>query len=438
MSVTRRIALALFIGTFVIYLFPLMYNLLRKPFFTIGPGIDIVATSFLPAAILENGDFALDQFQDYFRQAYPDPFFVARVNGRLVSRYPVSTALIAMPFYGLPLGTGWLHNTGRDWLTYPRSLFAPAKFAAAFLTALTVVMIFFCARELADARTSAMIAIVFAFGTSVWSTASQALWQQTASILFQALGIWFILRGKRLGANAVAPGAFFFSLATIARMNDAFAAALFTLYVFFQYRAALWKWIAWAIPPVLFVLGYNTVYNGSPLVFGYQEGFLNLMSLPRLDGILGLFISPSRGLLIYSPFLLLSAVGLWRARTESNRLFYFCCAGIFALNAVLLSTFQNWDGGWGYGTRLLVDGLPYAVLLLTPILPRLHGWQTIAFWGSLVYAAIVQSFGLWDYGEHWHWHWDNWQYDVWNIAENEPLFYLKQYLEMLMHLIGRG
>ena len=433
---TRRVALLIFLLTFGVYSFPVAYNLLHKPFFW-SAGQDIAAASFLPLVMLESGDFTFEKYQRFFTENWRSPYFVAEVNGRLVSRYPIAPAILALPFYGVPLGTGWLAQPHRDWLTFPWSVFYPAKFAAAFLTALAVTTFFFCARELADTRTSALVTLAVAFGTSVWSTASQALWQHTPSLLFQLIGVWFVLRGRKRGALAVAPGALFFSAATVARTNNAVAALLFTLYVLIEYRAAFGRWIVWAIPPAALAMIYNALYNGSPFVFGYQEGLTQTMAWLRVDGIIGLFLSPSRGLFIYSPFLLLALYGASRARRESARLFYFCATIVFVVSAYLLSMFQNWDGGWGYGPRLLVDALPYLAFLLIPALPRVHGIARGAFWVALVYSILLQTFGLWDYGIRWHWHWENYAFDVWDIARNEPWFYLEQYAQMTTHYLNR-
>jgi hypothetical protein len=444
---TRQTALALFLLASIVYHFPLAYNLLHKPFFNYAPGQDVASTSLLPIEILERGDFALDKYREFYKRFYHDPYFVAEVNGRLVSRSPVAAAVLAVPFYGLPLGMGWIANPRLTWLVFPWSGYVVAKFAAAFITALGAVMFFFCARELADLRTSASLTLALAFGTSVWSTATQGLWQQTPSILFQVIAIWFLLRGRRRGADAVAPAAFFLSAATIARPNNGIAALLFTFYVLLFYRSAFWRWIIWAIPPALFFFAYNAIYNGSPFVFGYQDGVAQYIITPQLDALLGLFVSPSRGLLVYSPFLVFALLrglpahsgGRAVRPTDSERLFYWFAASVFALNVLFVSTFKVWDGGWGYGTRNLVDVLPYAVLLLVPTFTRLRGAWLAAFWVMVAYAAIVQSFGLWDYGERWHWHWENYNYDVWNIAENEPLFYLREYLRMAQsYLSGRG
>ncbi len=432
---TRPLALGLFVLSLLVYSAPTLYDLAYKPFFGYVPGQDVASTSLLPVTILQSGSFVLDEFEDFFEANWRDPYFVASVNGHIVSRSPTAAAVLAVPFYGLPLGAGWIANPSQGWLFFPWSAFFAAKFAAAFMAACAVVMFFFCARELTDAGTSAALAVVFAFGTSVWSTASQGLWQQTPSVLAQVIAVWFILRGRRRGAMAVAPGAFFFSLATISRVNDGLSALLFTAYVWLFYRPALGRWILWAIPPAIFFLAYNAIYNGSPLVFGYQDGVLQYAVGPGLEAIIGLFLSPSRGLLVYSPFFVFALAGLWLARRARDRYFYWFAGAAVALCVLIVSAWGYWDGAWGYGTRMLTDILPYATLLLVPAVRVLGTAQRIALAAMVAYATLLQSFGLWDYGVRWHWHWENLDFDVWDVARSEPLFYFKQYLAMLARFL---
>ncbi len=235
----------------------------------------------------------------------------------------------------------------------------------------------------------------------------------------------------------MAPAAFFFSAATASRVNDAIPALLFTLYVLVEYRAAFWRWILWSIPPALFFFAYNTIYNGAPFVFGYQEGIQQYVMAPQAEAILGLLLSPSRGLLAYSPFFVFAIMGAWLARRESARLFYLFVDTVFVLGVVVLSMYSVWDAGWGYGTRYMTDLAPYAALLLVPVFSHLRGAGRVVFWAMVTYAAVLQAFGLWDYGVRWHWHWDNYQYNIWDVTESEPLFYLKQYVTMAQQFLVR-
>jgi hypothetical protein len=92
---------------------------------------------------------------------------------------------------------------------------------------------------------------------------------------------------------------------------------------------------------------YNALYNGLPFAFGYQEGFTQTMAWLRVDGMIGLFLSPSRGLFIFSPFLMFAIYGAWQARCESARLFYFCAEGkgVGVVVHVFSATFVQSDFG---------------------------------------------------------------------------------------------
>jgi hypothetical protein len=86
---------------------------------------------------------------------------------------------------------------------------------------------------------------------------------------------------------------------------------------------------------------------------------------------------------------------------------------------------------------MLTDILPYAALLLIPAVEQLKGVPRFAFWIMVIYASVLQSFGLWDYGVRWYWSWENWTPNNWDIVRNEPLFYLQQYLAMAQRFLHR-
>lgn len=424
MHMTQRHAFVLFGIALLIYSLPLAYNALVTPFFHIIPSQDVVSTSLLPVSILTRGNFYLDQYRKYIANNYPEPYFVDEVNQHLVSRYPVAASILPLPFIGAGLGTGWIARTV--------NVFDVARFSAAFLTALAGVAFFFCARELTDRATSTLVAIAFAFGTSIWATASQGLWQHTPSVLFQSIALWFLLRGKRLGAHAIAPAGMFFSLAFVSRPTTVASAIIFSIYVLVEYRQALGSFLAWAIPPVLLFMLYNYAINGSPFVFGYQEGVASQFGFPQWEAINGLLFSTGRGLFIYSPFLALAPVGLWIGwiREQKNIFVYFALAFI-AYTGIMAA----WGslGGWAYGSRMLTDTLPVICLLIIPAVEKIRGSGRVALWVVVVLAAFVQSLGLYDYGVNFHADPAN---NVWSLQNSEPVHYLKLYFSMIQDTLG--
>ena len=425
MNTTRRAGLLVFLLALFVYTVPLMFNALITPFFHAIPSQDVVSASLVPTSLLTRGNFYLDQYRRYISNHYPEPYFVDDVEGHLVSRYPVMAGVLALPFEGAGFGSGWIARTD--------NVFDVAKLAAAFISAAAVLAFFFCARQLADTSTSVLATVAFAFGTSVWTTASQGLWQHTPSILFQLLAIGFLLRGEHSGKSA-APAGLFLSLAVVSRPTVLAIAAILGLYLVLYLRRSFWGALVLALPPLLLTVWYNAAVNGSPFVFGYQEGVWQQFAFPSWESIQGLLFSPSRGIFVLSPFLLLAPLGLWQGWIRERHPFYAFLAAAFLLYTGIMAAWGSL-GGWAYGARMLTDALPAICLLLVPILTQIRGWLRAPWWALVVFSIFIQSLGLWDYGVRFHADPAN---SVWSIENNEPLFYLRLYFTMFQQFLGRA
>lgn len=81
-------------------------------------------------------------------------------------------------------------------------------------------------------------------------------------------------------------------------------------------------------------------------------------------------ISPSRGLLVFTPVLVFSIAGILRAlRSGWMRPLSICLTVLVILHWVSISLFVGiWWGGYSYGPRLFSDMLPILVLFLIPLL----------------------------------------------------------------------
>jgi hypothetical protein len=416
--------LLLFAIALLIYAAPLAYNALVKPFFHAVPSQDVVSASLVPTSILTRGNFYLDQYRRYIANNYPEPSFAVEINNHLVSRTPIVAGVLALPFIGWGYGSGGIERTP--------NVFDFAKFSAAFIVAASVLAFYFCAITLTDAQTSMLVAVAFAFGSAIWSTASQGLWQHTPSVLFQSIAFWFILRGLRQGGNKIAPAGIFFSLATISRPSNILTALIFTLFIFIHFRQSLPRFIIWALPPLALVLIYNFAINGAPLIFGYQEGEWQRFGIPNPEAIQGLLFSPSRGLFVFSPFLLLAPLGLWFGWIREKKFFY---AYLALVSVVYTTIMASWGslGGWAYGSRMLTDTLPAMCLLIIPAVERIKGNWRAVLWGIVFLAAFVQTLGLEDYGVRFHSDPTN---SVWSVENNEPLFYLRFYISSIQDMLG--
>ena len=142
------------------------------------------------------------------------------------------------------------------------------------------------------------------------------------------------------------------------RLEYALLAGVFPL--FFARK----KWIQFLIPVVLtlFLLAcLNYVRFGNPFnqgQLGYDEH--DKFSTPLFVGLFGLFFSPGKGLLWYSPPILLSLIGFkaFSKETKNVLLFLGICVPIVIVHAL----WHSWMGGWSYGPRRLIGLLPILLL----------------------------------------------------------------------------
>lgn len=162
--------------------------------------------------------------------------------------------------------------------------------------------------------------------------------------------------------------------------------------------------LALAVPVAAAValhLAYNAARFGSPWVSGYlpEERF----SGDWLQGILGLLVSPGRGLFLYVPVLGFSLLGwprLFRKHPRDAALW----AGVVSVYLLLYGKWFMWHGGYAWGPRFLVPVVPLALLGLAPWLERRHsrlGWAlfgvtvvlslAVAVLGTSVHFALVQE-----------------------------------------------
>ena len=175
-------------------------------------------------------------------------------------------------------------------------------------------------------------AVTFALGTSVWSAASQALWSHTSAVFGYALALWGIVAGFG-GIAGVAAG-----LAAVARPATAPAALLLVGYLVHraarshpagnvaatETRQALRSVLGLALTAgsgVLFnLMIFGSVGGGAAgRTSNWVEEFgaPNMFAGSLLTGLAGLTVSPSRGILVFSPILVLALVGgyrVWRTR----------------------------------------------------------------------------------------------------------------------------
>lgn len=322
---------------------------------------DTVPARCLPWSLLTGQGFTLDAFPALHggNPAAP-PYFLHYLNGHWISDYPVGAAVLALPFY-LPSVLGGADPAGRI-------LIDLEKLAAAVITALSAVVVYWTVRRERAPRVALGISFVYALATSSLSVSSQALWQHGPSQLALAVALYCLARAKVEPAWAGWAG-FALGVAIVCRPMDLLIALPLAGYVLWLHRTLWWRFLVSGLPPLLFQLWYNLHYFGDPL--RTQFSVLGIWSAPLLDGLAGILLSPGRGLLIYSPVLLFSFVGMGMVwRKNGDPLMRTASIGV-VLTILCYGKYHTWWGGWTFGPRLLADLTPLLALLLMPVVDRI-------------------------------------------------------------------
>jgi hypothetical protein len=252
---------------------------------------------------------------------------------------------------------------------------------ASLIIAITTIVIYAIGRaEGLSMAGAAVVAIIFAFGTSAWSTASRSLWQHGPSMLMLSLALLIQVRGRAVPA-AGALLAFAYTI----RPTDSIPLALASAWavVSRSRREALAFIGAATAVLVLFFLANKRIY-GMILPPYYRPGRLG--SPTFWEALAGDIISPARGLLIFSPVLAFAALGIaLKVRQGRFRWLDASLLACIGLHWIAIAAFPHWWGGYSYGSRFFTDMQPYLVYFLMPVV----AWMELASGARRVIVAVL-------------------------------------------------
>lgn len=294
---------------------------------------------------------------------------LVRVGGKTVYRYPHGGALLALPFVlGLDLaGISVVRGDGSYDAVAEIRL---GRLLASLLMALLVALFFEIAAGLVPAAFALAIAMAAGFGSQIWSNTSRALWSQTWEIFIAGWIIWLLLAAEEQcpghGPRRVRPVllATLLSWLYFVRPTGAIVVVSVTLFVWWRhrrdFRALALCGAAWGAAFVL----YSRWAFGQSIpdyyLWGGRIGGASQMGMTLLVYI----ISPSRGLLVFTPSVALTLYLIMRHwRDLSHRGLAFLSLTIIAGYVAAVCAFSKWWGGWSYGPRLLSSLIPWWVLL---------------------------------------------------------------------------
>ncbi len=378
--------------------------------------------------IVEHNRFTLAPYQADARSG-------PGLGGGVYTQYTLGQTTALIPFYllGRVLG-GVTHTTCAD--PAPAAVLLTGKLLDPILGAVLCVLFFALARLLGYAPPLAVgLTLLLAFATPLWPDVQSNL-EHTLESLLLLVATYAAVRYTRqrhrqrlwVGVIGLAAG-----LEVVVRVSGVVIPPLFVLYLYILHRyrrksagpsalRADAAAFAWGLAPALIVAAtFNALRFGSPLRTAPFPD--DALGLHLLQGLPALLFSPGKGLLWYSPaVMLLVLVARPFARRQGLPTLLF--ASIVGVYLLFYANLTYWPGDPAWGPRYLYPVLPYLILPLGELWRRGRAStrsiravvQGVLICSFLVQSAAVSvSYWRWehhmfaahvDQAVHYTWGWD--------------------------------
>lgn len=352
----------------------------------------------LTYALAHDGTFSIDSFH----QLTGDKAFF---EGHYYTVGSIGPSLVALPVYSVFKTvvqlTGILDANPAVPGTYQQLALAVVTFTGAALPSalLGVLLYLFACRLTRHPNHAMLLTLTYALGTMAFPYSTSLFQHQLAALcMFGAFVLFWRIIHDGTNVNGLWLVGALWGLACI---TEYVVGALTTLVMIWgavqiTRRFALIRVLLAAVPFLLIMAFYNQAAFGSVLPVSYRyhvayadqyiQGVMGI-TVPSLENLYYLTVSPFRGLFYLSPVLLLAIPGLvlmWRA---GHRGIALLAGGLGTLFLLYNSAYFYWWGGWNIGPRFLTPVLPF---LMLGVLFAFDRWlpHTFGRWGVLGLVAL--------------------------------------------------
>jgi hypothetical protein len=330
---------------------------------------DNIPSKLLPISIVEERNLDLDEFRyAIYRGHY---YCMTKKNDHFYSTYPIYPGITVTPFYAavkllLPeifflWKEEYSHRNGDLLNGFVQMMHS---YSAAIMSALAVVIFWLIGNRLGVSNIISLpTTMAFAFGTPMMSSLAAALWTHNASILFVLLALFFSAssdQNKQSNASLFS-GGLCAAWAVACRPTTLISVTLLTLFILLKYRRRAFYFLLSFLLVVTAVSFLNLHRYGE--IFGAYQDQVSQFTVPTVERLYYLLMSPGRGLLVFVPctFLLIFYIPrIFRKKVNLLTLCILAAAGELAL----YSCWSVWWGGNCFGPRLLADCIMWCLLAI--------------------------------------------------------------------------
>ena len=343
-------------------------------------------------AVLAHRTLALDGVPSVAPAVAQTDYDVVRRDGETLPFFPWPPMLLALPGVALADVAGVDVPALRP--SDPNQTYPIEVPTAALIVAATAVLLALLVLELTPAgpktvRYSTGVALVFAFGTAAWSTASRSLWQHTPALLCAVLALLAATRARRDPRYLWVLGA---ALAVGFTMRPTGAVPLIVLgaWSVVAFRREAWRVVAAGLAVAVPFVAVNLAAYGTVLTPYYAGTRLgNEVTIGFAESLLVHLVSPSRGLLVYTPMFLLVPAGLWIKRRAGELASLDVAVTVVIVGHWLVIARYGSTAGSSYGSRFFTEVVPYLLYLCLPVFQRAALQRDLRRAATVATAALV-------------------------------------------------
>jgi hypothetical protein len=398
---------------------------------------DTEAAILLPLSVLRGHGPFLDPYAPVLeRPGAVFPAFLIKSRGHLVSRYPVGPALLLVSIEAPQvwvrdrLDPGWDRTVGSAFDACQRM----TKISSAVVAALAALALSCLLHRFCPGWPALSAALAAAVGSDLWVVGSQAPWPHAPAALALTLSMLLLSTREPPTRWRLALGGLTTAALVVFRAIDVvFAVAVFLWVARYHGRR-----LGWFLPAPLLLgaalIGYNLWFFGS--VAGGQPGIESLHPTLHgtegiwtgrlLEGAEGTLFSPSRGLFVFCPWVVLALAALpATAKRIGERPLVGWLLVALVPYGLLLSKYSIWWGGHCFGPRYWTDAVPLFAVMLAFGLE--WAWSRskpllVLFGLAIGFSVAVQAVGAFCYPSTWNWepaNVDTHHERLWDWADSE-------------------
>ncbi|MGH9379751.1 MAG: glycosyltransferase family 39 protein [Thermoanaerobaculia bacterium] len=335
----------------------------ESPVFQFGDASFTLLTS---TALLDGNGLAVESYLPRWKERRRLPYNLTVGREHLLPWYPPGTAILSTPLFLAmkPFGYRAVNAEG----VYDHSSEVRAmRYLGPFLAAVFVLLAYFVATELLPTRWALAVAGSLAVASPAWSGLSRSLWSHNWLVILVTVATWLLVRAERRGSPP-SPEALATLLAWAFFVRPTGAPVLLAagIYLLVRWRRTILRYVVMAAMWSAAFVYWSWNAYGRLVPPYYSQGW----TLERACGesmtsaLAGVLIAPSRGLLVFCPWILLTVWVLWRYRHHVRHPGLLHLAWPLCLAQVwIVADSSRWWGGYCYGPRLMSDVLPWLFLL---------------------------------------------------------------------------